>query len=49
VASILNKIRNEHSPKSVDNSLSVESSVSANEVSDGKTVSPPAKASDRHQ
>jgi hypothetical protein len=48
VTSILNKIRNEQSPKSVGNSLSGESSVSANEVSDGKTVSAPAKASDRH-
>jgi hypothetical protein len=33
----------------VDNSLSVEPSVSANEVSDGKSVSTPAKASDSHE
>lgn len=46
VASILNKIRNEQSQKSVDNSLSVKSSVSANEVVDAKAVSTPAKASD---
>lgn len=46
VASILNKIRNEQSQKSVDNSLSVKSSVSANEVVDAKAVSTPSKASD---
>lgn len=48
VASILNKIRNEQSQKSVDNSLSVKSSASANEIVDAKAVSTPAKASDNY-
>ncbi len=49
VANILNKIRNEQGPKSVDDYLPAESSVSATAISDGKTGCTPGRVIDSYQ